>query len=165
MKSWKGSYLLLYRVSHFKHICIHSAVPRQTRLHRMHCVSNACVGTVTQAELPVHPTLAMQAQDALGAWIGATFILSLLSFSWRCELRKVRNRHFDYINKHRTGCYEQYIVNRKMQKPEICFELTGWVASLSSKIPSSHVFKTGIWNQVPCVAVVILHIQLTFLTS
>lgn len=40
MKSWKGSYLLLYRVSHFKHICIHSAVLSQARLHSTRCVSD-----------------------------------------------------------------------------------------------------------------------------
>lgn len=40
MKSWKGSYLLLHGVGHFKHICIHSAVLSQTRLHSTRCVSD-----------------------------------------------------------------------------------------------------------------------------
>lgn len=55
MKSWKGSYLLLYGVSHFTHICIHSAVLSQTRLPSPGCVSGAPIRDRSCRRVPAEP--------------------------------------------------------------------------------------------------------------
>lgn len=169
MKSWKGSYLLLYRVSHFKHICIHSAVLSQTRLRSTRCVTDARMRgwscrlvLVGLSYLHIHLVHVMLPEDVPQYLRIVLYAGSSLVISTKMWARKNTSwGPFGYINKCRHGCCEWHMVNEKQLK----LALANYVMIVGELPPSppklyflSYILKKGIWIQVPCVPVVISNI-------
>lgn len=121
MESWKGSHLLLYRVSHFTHICIHSAVLSQTGLHSPRRVSDAgirdwsCRPVVVEESDPhSHLLLVRRPGTRLGTW-QAGFVQAPHPRRLHEDVSKgeCKMGHFGSINKHRNGCCEWYVLDGK----------------------------------------------------
>lgn len=124
MESWRSSYLLLYRVSHFTHICVHSAVLSQTRLRSPRHVSDVGIRdwswrpVLVEWSYPqVHLLLVRQLGMHLSTWqSGCVQAPHPVCFCEDVSKGECKMGHVGSFNKHRKGCCEWYVLNGKQLK-------------------------------------------------